>query len=115
MPQAKTELFDTRLQDLAQLFKALGHPARIQILQYLANCQTCFSGDITEVIPLGRTTINQHLMELKKAGLIQGIVNGAKTNYCLNPARIDVLNQIGIELFNELKKVKTTNCNTEEI
>lgn len=115
MPQAKTELFETRLQDMAQLFKALGHPARIQILQYLANCQTCFSGDITEIIPLGRTTINQHLMELKKAGLIQGIVNGAKTNYCLNPARIAALNQIGIELFNELKKVKTTNCNTEEI
>jgi len=115
MPQAKTELFDSRLQDLSQLFKALGHPARIQILQYLANCETCFCGDITEVIPLGRTTINQHLMELKKAGLIQGIVNGSKTNYCLNPERIQLLNKEGIELFNELKKIKTTNCNTEEI
>ncbi|MBI9061341.1 MAG: helix-turn-helix transcriptional regulator [Marinilabiliaceae bacterium] len=115
MPQAKTELFDSRLQDMSQLFKALGHPARIQILQYLANCQNCFCGDITEVIPLGRTTINQHLMELKRAGLIQGIVNGAKINYCLNPARIAVLNQMGIELFNELKKIKTTNCNTKEI
>ena len=85
---AKTELFDKELQDCAEFFKALAHPARLQILKYLAETKTCITGDISDELPLSRTTVNQHLKELKKAGLVLGIVSGVKKNYCLNPEKI---------------------------
>jgi ArsR family transcriptional regulator, arsenate/arsenite/antimonite-responsive transcriptional repressor len=91
MVYAKTDLFHTELQNAAEIFKALAHPARLQILKYLAEIKTCITGDISEELPLSRTTVNQHLAELKKAGLIRGEVNGAKTNYCLSA---DVLNSV---------------------
>ena len=74
----KTELFDKQLQDCAEYFKALAHPARLQILKYLAVTKTCITGDISDELPLSRTTVNQHLAELKKADLIQGHVSGVK-------------------------------------
>jgi len=109
MAEAKTQLFDTDLQELAQLFKALAHPARLQILNFLASQNACFSGDITEVIPLGRTTVNQHLNELKKVGLIQGIVRGSKTNYCLDNKALELLEKTSTGFINNL-----TNCNCNE-
>jgi DNA-binding transcriptional ArsR family regulator len=81
----KKEHFDPELQELALLAKALSHPARLAILQYLAKTKTCISGNITDYIPLSRTTVSQHLKELKDLGLIQGEVDGLKVNYCLNP------------------------------
>lgn len=104
MPQAKVELFDKDLQESAILFKALGHPARLAILNFLAETNSCYTGDISNELPLGRTTVNQHLDELKKAGLIQGLVSGSKTNYCLNPA---VLNELKIAME---KLINTMNC-----
>jgi DNA-binding transcriptional ArsR family regulator len=86
MPTAKLELFDTTLQESAVLFRALGHPARLAILKFLASTNSCFTGNIADELPLARTTVNQHLAELKKAGLIQGRIYGSRTNYCLNPA-----------------------------
>ncbi len=71
MVVSKTELFDQSLQEKANLFKALSHPARLQILQFLAKSKNCISGDISEELPLSRTTVNQHLTELKEAGLIK--------------------------------------------
>ncbi len=91
MVQAKTDLFDTELIRQANLFKVLSHPARLQILQFLAGCNCCITGDISEELPLGRTTVNQHLKELKEAGLIQGRVEGVKTNYCLDAEGIQKL------------------------
>ncbi|WP_430811732.1 MULTISPECIES: ArsR/SmtB family transcription factor [unclassified Carboxylicivirga] len=105
MSQAKTELFEDQLQDLAQLFKALGHPARLQILQFLGARNTCYSGDLSEIIPLSRTTIKQHLTELKKAGLIKGTTCGAKTNYCLNPKGIEQLQAQGLSFCNCLNEL----------
>ncbi|HDR52790.1 MAG TPA: ArsR family transcriptional regulator, partial [Mariniphaga anaerophila] len=61
MVQSKTELFDKELAEMAVLFKALAHPARLRILQFLAETQTCITGDISDELPLGRTTVNQHL------------------------------------------------------
>ncbi|MBS2209915.1 winged helix-turn-helix transcriptional regulator [Carboxylicivirga mesophila] len=112
MPQAKNDLFDEDLQELAQLYKALAHPARLQILKFLASRDACFCGDITEVVPLGRTTVNQHLTELKKAGLIQGTTRGAKTNYCLNQQGVDKLNTHGLSFCNSLqsKSCESSNC-----
>ena len=79
MVLAKNELFDKQEQQCAALFKALAHPARIQILKYLAETKSCISGDISKELPLGRTTVNQHLRELKEAGLIQGHILGRKS------------------------------------
>ncbi len=87
----KVELFSTELQDLANIFKTLGHPARLSILKYLAETKMCISGDISNELPLSRTTVNQHLKELKNLGLIRGEIEGAKTNYCLNPNKIDFI------------------------
>lgn len=94
MATAKSELFDTELQQCAELFKALAHPARLAILKYLADTKTCITGDISEELPLGRTTVNQHLAELKSVGLVQGNIEGAKTYYCLNPSKINELKQL---------------------
>ena len=71
-------------EDLARFAKALGHPTRIKILNYLENQSCCFTGDLVEVIPLAQSTISQHLKELKDAGLIQGTVNPPKIKYCIN-------------------------------
>jgi DNA-binding transcriptional ArsR family regulator len=90
------------LQDAALLYKALGHPARLQILRYLAETRVCITGDISEELPLSRTTVNQHLAELKKAGLIQGHVTGNHTNYCLNPEKVKELKKISESFLNEL-------------
>ncbi len=79
----KKEIFDQELQDLAAFGKAISHPARLAILKYLAETKTCISGDISANLPLSRTTISQHLTELKKLGLIHGEIDGIKVNYCL--------------------------------
>ena len=94
MVQSKTELFDKELTENAQLFKALAHPARLRILQYLSEIDTCITGNISDEIPLGRTTVNQHIKELKEVGLIQGTIDGVKTKYCLNPEKIEKLKKI---------------------
>lgn len=88
MTSPKLELFDKELQTSAALFKALAHPARLAILNYLAETRSCITGDITRELPLSRTTVNQHLAELKEAGLIKGEISGVKVNYCLNTSRI---------------------------
>ena len=88
MVQSKVELFEKDLAESASLFKALAHPARLRILQFLAESQTCITGDISDELPLGRTTVNQHLKELKQVGLVQGEVEGVKTKYCLKPTKI---------------------------
>ena len=102
MAYAKTDLFDPKLNSTAGLFKALAHPARIAILQYLAETKVCITGDISDELPLSRTTVNQHLTELKKAGLIRGTVDGAKVNYCLNPGKIKEMIEIASEFFGEI-------------
>jgi len=110
MPTAKTELFKTDLQESAVLFKALGHPARLAILNFLSETNSCFTGDISQEIPLGRTTVNQHLNELKRAGLIQGHISGIKTNYCLNPEVLEKLKGSMEKLINTMNCCGPLNC-----
>ena len=90
----KVELFSTDLQESAAFFKALGHPARLAILKYLAETKVCISGDISNQLPLSRTTVNQHLKELKELGLIVGEIEGVKVNYCLNTKKIESVRNI---------------------
>lgn len=99
MVQSKTELFEKELIEMAELFKALAHPARLRILQFLSETKTCITGDISDELPLGRTTVNQHLKELKDSGLIKGETEGVKVNYCLNETTIrNVESQLSVFL-----------------
>ncbi len=81
---SKAEEFSIDEQSLGECFKALSHPARIAIIKHLAQTGSCFSGDIAEVIPLGRSTVSQHLTQLKDADLIKGRISGPRICYCLN-------------------------------
>lgn len=98
----KSDHFDTELQELAQFAKVFSHPARLMILKYLAEKKVCISGDITNEIPLSRTTVSQHLKELKKAGLIQGTIDGLTVNYCLNPKAVEALKTSMNKFFTEI-------------
>lgn len=110
MAYAKTDLFDPRLSSNAVFFKALAHPARLAILQYLAETKVCITGDISDELPLSRTTVNQHLKELKNAGLIQGHVEGVKVNYCLDYKKISELGLIFEEFFSSINIQKSIDC-----
>ena len=102
MVQSKVELFDEKLVGNASFFKALAHPARLQILQFLAGTRSCITGDISDELPLGRTTVNQHLKELKETGLITGHIEGVKTKYCLNTENISKLRSKLLQFLDEL-------------
>jgi ArsR family transcriptional regulator, arsenate/arsenite/antimonite-responsive transcriptional repressor len=110
MVYAKTQLFNAQLQQTADIFKALAHPARLQILKFLAETKTCISGDISEELPLSRTTVSQHLTELKRVGLIMGNVRGAKTNYCLNPETIIKLKSMIEGFINDIDCCNESTC-----
>lgn len=84
MTYAKTAAFTETQQQLARVAKALAHPARIAIIQLLASKTTCISGDIAAELPLSRTTVTQHLQELKALDLIRGEIDGLTVCYCLN-------------------------------
>ena len=71
--------------DLAALAKAIGHPARVQILRILVRRPTCVCGDIVEELPLAQSTVSQHLKVLKEVGLIRGEVDGPRVCYCIEP------------------------------
>jgi len=70
---------------LARFAKALGHPARIAILKFLASENACFCGEIVDELPIAQATVSQHLKELKDAGLIQGSIEPPKVRYCIDP------------------------------
>ena len=69
---------------MARFAKAMGHPTRMYVLELLSKQTCCYSGDLTEVLPVAKSTLSQHLKELKEAGLIQGEIEAPKIKYCLN-------------------------------
>lgn len=84
MGATKTEIFTEKQNKLAQMMKALGHPARIAIVQQLLKTNTCICGDLVDELGLAQATISQHLKELKNAGLIQGTIEGTSVCYCID-------------------------------
>lgn len=84
MGLTKTEEFTKSQNEMAAIAKALGHPARIAILQYLSSQKSCVCGDIVAQLPLSQSTVSQHLKELKKVGLIKGEIEGPSVCYCLD-------------------------------
>lgn len=81
-------------EQLATFCKALAHPTRIQIVQFLATVETCFCGDIVQQLPLAQSTVSQHLKMLKDAGLVQGEIDGPRTCYCLDAEHLAVLKSL---------------------
>ena len=96
-------------EQLARFAKAMGHPARITILEYLASLDCCYFGDIHNELPIAKATVSQHLKELKEAGLIQGEIETPKVKYCINRENWDKAQAYFAELFESIK-VKTTCC-----
>jgi DNA-binding transcriptional ArsR family regulator len=84
MAYTKKEEFTQEDIWLADIAKALSHPARIQILKILSETSICMCGDIVDLLPLSQSTVSQHLKELKRVGLIKGDIDGPKVCYCLN-------------------------------
>ncbi len=91
--------FSDKTQLIARFAKALGHPARIQIIKYLIKCDCCFTGDIVEILPLAQSTVSQHLKELKDAGLIQGEINPPRVKYCINKENFELARELFAEFF----------------
>ena len=85
MGATKSNLFTRQQNDLANMAKAIGHPARIAILQHLVKRNACICGDLVEELGLAQATTSQHLKELKNAGIIQGSIEGAAVCYCIDP------------------------------
>ena len=85
MGLTKSDLFTKQQNEMANMAKAIGHPARIAILQHLVKKNACVCGDLVEELGLAQATTSQHLKELKKAGIIQGNVEGVSVCYCINP------------------------------
>ena len=79
---------------LAALCKALAHPARVKLLNYLADYGTCYFGKLTDILPLAPSTISQHVTVLKEAGLILGSDDNTRTCYCVNPQRLEELKEL---------------------
>jgi len=84
MGLTKSEEFTKTQNEVAKLAKALGHPARIAILQFLIKTNSCVCGDIVDELPLSQSTVSQHLKELKQAGLIKGDIDGPSVCYCID-------------------------------
>lgn len=80
----KEEIISVDQKAIARFAKAMGHPIRMYVLELLSKQTCCYSGDLTEVLPIAKSTLSQHLKELKDAGLIQGEIEGPKIKYCLN-------------------------------
>lgn len=107
---AKTAEFDSTLQELARLGKVFSHPARLAILQYLAESGECMVGNIADQLPfLSRTTVSQHLQELKKSGLIQGEIEGTKICYCVDRAVFEGARKLMMAFFGETE-ANLKNC-----
>ena len=100
---SKAILFTENQNKLATLAKALGHPARIAILQQLIENQSCVVGSLTDKLPLSQSTISQHIKELKNIGLIKGDIKGSSVGYCINREMMLDLTENLNEFISELK------------
>lgn len=80
----KEEVISEDQRAIARFAKAMGHPVRMYVLELLSKQSCCYSGDLTELLPIAKSTLSQHLKELRDAGLIQGEIEAPKVKYCLN-------------------------------
>lgn len=107
MGASKTESFTQKQNTIATMAKALGHPARVAIIEYLMKVDSCICTDIVNELPLAQPTISQHLKELKNAGLIKGEIEGNAICYCVSEKAIEKLRDYFGKIFD---KLETKNC-----
>ena len=81
-----SKIISNKQERIARYAKALGHPVRVYVMQLLSNQACCYSGDLSEELPIAKSTLSQHLKELKDAGLIQGEIEAPRIKYCVNKA-----------------------------
>ena len=101
MGATKSDIFTKDQNEIALIAKAIGHPARIAILQYLLKKNACVCGDIVDEIGLAQATVSQHLKELKQAGLIKGDIDGRKVCYCIDNSKWDIVKDLLFEFFDQ--------------
>ena len=106
MGATKTEHFTDKQNQIATIAKALGHPARIAIIEYLMKVNECICGDIVNELPLAQPTVSQHLKELKNAGIIKGNIEGNSICYCIDEKTIDILNTYFSKIVETVSKSK---------
>ena len=99
MTYKNQKVISERQNQLARLAKALSHPIRVYVVEFLSKQTCCYSGDLTEVLPIAKSTLSQHLKELKNAGLIKGEIEGTKIKYCLNQENWELAKRVFKELF----------------
>lgn len=109
MGATKTEHFTNKQNSIAMLAKALGHPARIAILEYLIKVDSCICGDIVNELPLAQPTVSQHLKELKNAGLIKGDIEGNSICYCIDEKALSKIEEYFKTLSSKLA-IKNSKC-----
>ena len=102
--------FTTHQNALASLAKAIGHPARVAIIEYLLTVDTCICGDIVNELPLAQPTVSQHLKELKNAGIIKGSIEGKAICYCIDETALQVLQDFFTKISAGLAKKKNNCC-----
>ncbi len=110
MENARNKDYTIDNEQLARFAKAMGHPARITILNFLASMDSCYFGDIHNELPIAKATVSQHLKELKEAGLIQGEIETPKVKYCINVENWNKA-QLYFETFFAIKTEKASCCN----
>ena len=99
MEKTKKNYFTEHQTDLARFSKALGHPVRVAILQLLNSRSCCYHGDMAEELPIAKSTLSQHLNELKDAGLIQGTITSPTVKYCINRENWELAKSLMNELL----------------
>jgi DNA-binding transcriptional ArsR family regulator len=99
--EMKEVIFSENQKQTARLAKALSHPVRIYVLELLSKQACCYSGDISDILPIAKSTLSQHLKELKNAGLIQGEIEAPKVKYCINRKNWDTAKILFKELLDK--------------
>ena len=110
MGATKTDHFTNKQNFIATLAKALGHPARIAIIEHLLKADTCICGDIVNVLPLAQPTVSQHLKELKNAGLIKGEIEGNSVCYCIDEKNFQKLQAYFANISTKMEIKKSKCC-----
>ena len=101
MGATKSDIFTQDQNEIALIAKAIGHPARIAILQYLLKKDACVCGDIVDEIGLAQATVSQHLKELKQAGLIKGDIDGRSVCYCIDNTKWEIVKDLLFQFFDQ--------------
>lgn len=106
----KIKQYTEKQEKIARFAKAMGHPARMAILSFLAKQDSCYFGDIHEELPIAKATVSQHLKELKDAGLIQGEIETPKVRYCINRENWELARMLFAEFLSDCKCNETLCC-----